>query len=80
MDSVCAVLLILMNWSKAIYSSRPASVCEWSPEGLHDKSVSLIPITDAILKLVKKLTGDKKNVLCNMTDPSKLTNNVFTKV
>ena len=29
-------------------------VCEWSPEGLYDKSVSLILITDEILKLVKK--------------------------
>ena len=29
-------------------------VCEWSPEGLNDKSVSLIPNTDEILKLVKK--------------------------
>ena len=39
--------------------SRPSTapglgVCEWSPEGLHDKSVSLIPNTDEILKLVKK--------------------------
>ena len=29
-------------------------VCEWSPEGLYDKNVSLIPNTDEILKLVKK--------------------------
>ena len=29
-------------------------VCEWSPEGLHDKSVSLIPNTDKIIKFVKK--------------------------
>ena len=29
-------------------------VCEWSPEGLHDKSVSLIPNTDEILKFMKK--------------------------
>ena len=29
-------------------------VCEWSPEGLYDKSVSLIPNTDEILKFVKK--------------------------
>ena len=29
-------------------------VCEWSPECLHDKSVSLIPNTDEQLKLVKK--------------------------
>ena len=39
--------------------SRPSTapvlgVCEWSPEGLYDKSVSLIPHTDEILKLVKK--------------------------
>ena len=30
------------------------SVCEWSPEGLQDKSVSLIPNTEEILKLMKK--------------------------
>ena len=29
-------------------------VCEWSPEGLHYKSVSLILNTDEMLKLVKK--------------------------
>ena len=29
-------------------------VCEWRLEGLHDKSVSLIPNTDEILTLVKK--------------------------
>ena len=29
-------------------------VTEWSPEGLHDKSVSLILNTDEILKFVKK--------------------------
>ena len=29
-------------------------VCEWSPEGLYNKSVSLIPNTDEILKLVKE--------------------------
>ena len=29
-------------------------VCEWSSEGLYDKSVSLIPNTDQILKSVKK--------------------------
>ena len=29
-------------------------VCEWSPEGLHDKSVSWIPNTDEILKLLEK--------------------------
>ena len=28
--------------------------CEWSPEGLYDKSVSWIPNTGEILKLVKK--------------------------
>ena len=28
-------------------------VCEWSHEGLYDKSVSLKPNTDEILKLVK---------------------------
>ena len=28
-------------------------VCEWSPEGLYDKTVSLIPNTDEILKFVK---------------------------
>ena len=39
--------------------SRPSTapglgVSEWSPEGLYDKSVSLIPNADEILKLVKK--------------------------
>ena len=29
-------------------------VCEWSPDGLYDKSVSYIPNTGEILKLVKK--------------------------
>ena len=29
-------------------------VCEWSPEGLHDKTVSLILNTDEILKFVKE--------------------------
>ena len=28
-------------------------VCEWSPEGLYDKSVSWIPTTDEMLKLLK---------------------------
>ena len=32
-------------------------VSEWSPEGLYDKSVSWIPNTDEILKLVKKKTN-----------------------
>ena len=39
--------------AKALYSSRPGCL-EWSPEGLHDKSVSLKPITDEILKLMEK--------------------------
>ena len=29
-------------------------ICEWSLEGLYEKSVSLIPNTDEKLKLVKK--------------------------
>ena len=29
-------------------------VCEWSPEGLYNKTVSWIPNTDEILKLLKK--------------------------
>ena len=29
-------------------------VCEWSPKGLYDKSVSCIPNTDEILKLLTK--------------------------
>ena len=38
--------------------ARPSSapglgVCEWSPEGLYDKSVSWIPNTDEILTLMK---------------------------
>ena len=41
--------------SHARPSTAPGlGVCEWSPEGLIDKSVSLIPNTDEILKFVKK--------------------------
>ena len=29
-------------------------VCEWSPEGLYHKSVSLIPNTDEKLEILKK--------------------------
>ena len=37
------------------HSTAPGlGVCEWSPEGLRDKIVSLIPNTDEILKFVKK--------------------------
>ena len=47
--------------SRRVYSravTRPSTapglgVCEWSPGRLYDKSVSLIPITDEILKFVK---------------------------
>ena len=39
---------VLQCGAKAFYSSRP-DVCEWSPEGLYDKSVSWIPNTDEIL-------------------------------
>ena len=38
-------------------------VCEWSPEGLHDKSLSLIPNTDEILKLVKKKINESDSTL-----------------
>ena len=37
------------------FSTAPGlGVCECSPEGWYDKSASLIPNTDEILKLVKK--------------------------
>ena len=36
------------------FTAPGLGVCEWSPEGLYDKSVSLIANTDEILKLVKK--------------------------
>ena len=44
---------LVRAWLRPPTASR-LGVCEWSPEGLHDKSVSLIPNTDDILKLVKK--------------------------
>ena len=41
------------TWARP--STAPGlGVCEWSPEGLYDKSVFLIPNTDEIVKLVKK--------------------------
>ena len=44
-----------MKGVQARPSTAPGlGVCEWSTEGLHDKSVSLIPNTDEILKSVKK--------------------------
>ena len=48
--------LFAQAWSvQARPSTAPGlGVCELSPEGLYDKSVSFIPITDEILKLVKK--------------------------
>ena len=45
--------VLIWGPAKAFYSSRPG-VGEWSPEGLHDKTVSWIPNTDEILKLLKK--------------------------
>ena len=48
-------LLRLMVFNKPRPSTAPGlGVCEFSPEGLYDKSVSLIPNTDEKLKLVKK--------------------------
>ena len=45
----------LYKWTVPRPSTAPGlGVCEWSPEGLYDKSVSLIPNTDEILKLVNK--------------------------
>ena len=35
-------------------AARGLGVCGWSPEGLHDKSVSLIPNTDEILKIYEE--------------------------
>ena len=42
-------------WAVPRPSTAPGlGVCEWSPEGLHDKSVSWIQNTNEILKFVKK--------------------------
>ena len=51
--------VVTVNPLEAAAKPRPSTapglgVCEWSPEGLYDKSVSLILNTDEILKLVKK--------------------------
>ena len=56
------IVLAIVLWSYSIWScvlcqgllQLRLGVCEWSPEGLHDKSVPLIPNTDEILKLAKK--------------------------
>ena len=54
-----AMFLVFLQKFTRLVPTRPSAapglgVGEWSPEGLHDKSVSLIPNTDEILKLVKK--------------------------
>ena len=36
------------------HTASGLGVCECSPKGLYDKSVSLIPNTDEILKFAKK--------------------------
>ena len=48
----------IQAWScrRPWYEPRPSlattlDVCEWGPEGLYDKSASLIPSTDEIFKL-----------------------------
>ena len=47
-------LLSIMGAAARLSTATGLGVCEWSPEGLYDKSVSLIQNTDEILKLVKK--------------------------
>ena len=43
------------NWDGPRPSTTPGlGVCEWNPEGLYDKTVSWIPNTDEILKLVQQ--------------------------
>ena len=46
--------LILSDVGARPSTAPGLGVCKWSPEGLYNKSVSLIPNTDEILKLVKK--------------------------
>ena len=46
--------MVITLWDEQRHSTAPGlGVCEWSPEGLYDKSVSLIPNTDEILKLLE---------------------------
>ena len=47
-------LVIKGRPEKRPYTAPGLGVCEWSPEGLYNKSVSWIPDTDEILQLVKK--------------------------
>ena len=54
MNENCEVCHRRMGASPMPSTAPGLGVCEWSPEGLYDKSVSLIPNTDEILKLVKK--------------------------
>ena len=43
------------HWVLPRLSTAPElGVCEWSPEGLHDKTVSWIPNADEILELANK--------------------------
>ena len=47
------LLFDLRGWTRP--SKAPGlGVCKWSPEGLYDTSVSLIPNTDEMLKFVNK--------------------------
>ena len=49
--SIVFIIEELRAWARP---SAAPGLGVWSPEGLYDKSVSLIPNTDEILKLVKK--------------------------
>ena len=50
----CVLYLVIYGTVSMPYTAPGLGVRDWSPEGLYDKSVSLIPNTDEILKLVKK--------------------------
>ena len=63
MSAMCHNIMSLPSASNGIKylrgGPRPSTasdlgVCEWSPEGLYDKTVSWIPNTDEILKFVKR--------------------------
>ena len=57
-----ASIITTTVFSNRCAEERPSTApgegaCEWSPEGLYDKSVSLIPNAVEILKLVKKINN-----------------------
>ena len=60
-ESICVGYNLFDNYlstaslSRAKASTAPGmDVCEWSPQGLYDRSISWIPNTDEILILLKK--------------------------